>query len=634
LRDPVEKPVGSRPWPCLGILAVWLLIPAPLWAAPAPVVAWSATHYNPSPLPDDLVLPLPCGGALAFRPVATPAESPRTRLVGPFAEPAGTAQRHLLIGKYEVTVQQYQAVTTQAAGQACPAVPGLTQTTRMAAQVGVSRIDAVNFAAQLSRWLQANAVRLPACEADARPCLPRVDGKPAFVRLPMDLEWEYAARGGAAVTDEVFARPRYPMPEGLDRHAWYNRNSDGEIAPIGRRLPNPLGLYDLYGNAWEVMNDPYSSTQFPGQTGGDVLMGGGIHSADEDLRVDARVEVQPYDAAGDVTTADTGFRVVLAVPVVTSAARPPVPTSASTPSVTTIRPQLPVALEPPRSPASQRVPVAPHEEPVAESPSAAQSETPYDAPVVPLSSDAPPATPPPTLHDRLRDGSPGPTLVALNGGSFRMGQNSMGGSDNGPEHEVLLASFLIGAYEITFQQYDRFVRATGRRFPDDFGWGRGERPVVSVSWSDAQAYADWLTRQTGKRYRLPSEAEWEFAAQAGTRSAYPWGFGMEPGRANCTDCGSQWDNRSTAPVGSFAPNTFGLYDTAGNALEWVADCYTAGYDGAPTDGRPHADGDCANRVARGGAYNKSAPFLKTIARAKFVPETRLNSLGFRVVRQP
>jgi formylglycine-generating enzyme required for sulfatase activity len=238
------------------------------------------------------------------------------------------------------------------------------------------------------------------------------------------------------------------------------------------------------------------------------------------------------------------------------------------------------------------------------------------------------------VRDRLRDGSFGPTMVELDGGSFRMGQNSMGGGDSGPERDVRLAPFLIGAYEVTFQQYDRFVRAAGRRFADDFGWGRAERPVVGVAWADAQAYADWLTRQTGKRYRLPSEAEWEFAARAGSRAAYPWGFGMEPGRALCFDCGSQWDNRSTAPVGSFPPNAFGLYDMAGNALEWVADCYTAGYDGAPTDGRARLDGDCANRVARGGAFNKPSASLKNHMRAKFVPETRLNMLGFRVARDP
>jgi hypothetical protein len=303
------------------------LIPAradPGAAGVAPA-AWPATLYNPKPLPDDVIVPLPCGGALAFRPVATPPDSTRTALVGAFTGAGGTAGQHLLVGKYEVTTLQYLTVTAQAAGGACPPAPALTGAAAVTAQVGVSRIDAINFAAQLSRWLAANAERIAPCTAAATPCLPRVDGKPPFVRLPLDLEWEYAARGGALVSAEVFARSRYPMPEGLERHAWYNRNADGTIAPIGLRLPNPLGLHDLYGNAWECMNDPYRSEQFPGQVGGDVLRGGGIHSTDEDLRADRQVEVQPYDAAGDVRTADTGFRVVLAAPVVTSMAKRPVP---------------------------------------------------------------------------------------------------------------------------------------------------------------------------------------------------------------------------------------------------------------------------------------------------------------------
>jgi hypothetical protein len=303
------------------------LIPAradPGAAGVAPT-AWPATLYNPKPLPDDVIVPLPCGGALAFRPVATPPDSTRTALVGAFSGTGGTAGQHLLVGKYEVTTLQYLTVKAQAAGETCPPAPTLTGAAAVTAQVGVSRIDAINFAAQLSRWLAANAERIPPCTAAATACLPRVDGKPAFVRLPLDLEWEYAARGGALVSAEDFARSRYPMPEGLDRHAWYNRNADGTIAPIGLRLPNPLGLHDLYGNAWECMNDPYRSEQFPGQVGGDVLRGGGIHSTDEDLRADRQVEVQPYDAAGDVRTADTGFRVVLAAPVVTSMAKRPVP---------------------------------------------------------------------------------------------------------------------------------------------------------------------------------------------------------------------------------------------------------------------------------------------------------------------
>ncbi len=270
----------------------------------------------------------------------------------------------------------------------------------------------------------------------------------------------------------------------------------------------------------------------------------------------------------------------------------------------------------------------------AETPVAAQDapeDVAHGAPIAPV---APPPEPPPTQRDRLRNGGFGPTMVVLEGGLFRMGHNSLTGGDSGPEHDIQVAPFLIGAYEVTFQQYDRFVRATGRRYPDDFGWGRGTRPVVGISWSDAQAYVKWLSRQTGQRYRLPSEAEWEFAARGGSRGSYWWGFGLEPGRAVCFDCGSQWDNRSTAQVGGFPPSAFGLFDTAGNVLEWVSDCYRPGYEGASADGRARVDGDCAFRVARGGAFNKPASSMRTWMRSKFVPEARLNNLGLRVARDP
>lgn len=320
---------------------------------------WPERLYNPKPLPDDLVVPLPCGGAIVFRPVTTPLDSPRSELVGPFAGSDGTGAHYLPIGKYEVSTLQYRAVADQSAGAPCPAGPDLAGNGLAVAQVGVSRIDAINFAAGLSRWLQAKARDIPPCDPGVRHCLPRVDGKPAFVRLPLDQEWEYAARGGAAVTLETFVQPRYPMPEGLERHAWYRRNADGAIAPIGLRLASPLGLHDLYGNAWEVMSDPYRSDRFPGQIGGDVLRGGGIHSAEEDLRADLRVEVQPYDAAGDVTTADTGFRVVLAAPVVTSVSKLAVPEEAAgSPGA---RRTVPLPLEPTPAPA----PIPPAQAPAA-----------------------------------------------------------------------------------------------------------------------------------------------------------------------------------------------------------------------------------------------------------------------------
>ncbi len=239
---------------------------------------------------------------------------------------------------------------------------------------------------------------------------------------------------------------------------------------------------------------------------------------------------------------------------------------------------------------------------------------------------------PPIHRDRLPGGAFAPAMAMLEGGAFEMGSNSLSGEDFSPAHEVRLRPFLMGVYEVTFQDYDRFARATGRPLPQDFGWGRGKRPVVGISWVDALAYADWLSRQTGRRYRLPTEAEWEYAARAGTESSYWWGFGMQAGRAVCFDCGTQWDNRSTAPVGSLPPNPFGLYDTAGNAMEWVADCYRPGYEGAPTDGLARLDGGCHARVARGGAFNKPGSSMRNYVRARFLPETQLNMLGFRIAR--
>lgn len=238
-----------------------------------------------------------------------------------------------------------------------------------------------------------------------------------------------------------------------------------------------------------------------------------------------------------------------------------------------------------------------------------------------------------TLRDRLADGSSGPPMLVLQGGDFTMGKaGALPNDDAAPEREVRVDGFLLGATEVTFAEYDRFARATAGRLPSDFGWGRGRRPVVDVNWSDAQAYAKWLSRQTGRRYRLPSEAEWEYAASAGRRSSFWWGYRPEPGRAVCFDCGTQWDNRSTAPAGSFAPNPLGLYDTAGNALEWVEDCYHPNYLGALSDGQPWADNRCRFRVARGGAFNKPASSMRSTARHRFAPDTRLNMLGFRLAR--
>jgi formylglycine-generating enzyme required for sulfatase activity len=242
-------------------------------------------------------------------------------------------------------------------------------------------------------------------------------------------------------------------------------------------------------------------------------------------------------------------------------------------------------------------------------------------------------TDPVYVHDQLRSGGFGPELVALGPGTFDMGGTYlMPDANELPVHSVQVGRFLIATTEVTFAEYDRFARETGAVMPDDHGWGRGRRPVIGVSWSDAVAYTKWLTSQTGRRYRLPTEAEWEYAARAGTTTSYWWGADKSTDRAACFDCESPWDNRRTAPVGSFSPNPFGLYDTAGNVAEWVADCWFSNYNGAPADASARRASSCQSQVARGGAFNKPASSMRSSTRHHFAPGTRIDMLGFRVAR--
>jgi len=238
------------------------------------------------------------------------------------------------------------------------------------------------------------------------------------------------------------------------------------------------------------------------------------------------------------------------------------------------------------------------------------------------------------IQDRLADGGSGPELVYIHGGTFQMGSRiNQLASEEQPVHEVNLNSFSIGRYEVTFRDYEQFAAATERPLPDDLGWGQGPRPVINVSWNDARAYTEWLSEQTGQRYRLPTEAEWEYAAAAGTDTPYWWGFELGSGNANCFNCGSEWDGASTAPVGRFEANPFGLHNTAGNVMEWVEDCYHNSYDGAPVDGSSWQEPACRERVVRGGAFNKPGESLRVTRRGRHDVDARLLVLGFRVVRE-
>jgi formylglycine-generating enzyme required for sulfatase activity len=188
---------------------------------------------------------------------------------------------------------------------------------------------------------------------------------------------------------------------------------------------------------------------------------------------------------------------------------------------------------------------------------------------------------------------------------------------------------------LTFDEWDACA-AHGDCDPhvQDSRWGRGRRPTINISWDDAQTYAKWLSRITGKEYRLLSEAEYEYAARAGTQAAFPWGDDIElNGRtmANCNGCGSQWDGKQTAPVGSFPANRFGLYDIVGNVWEWTEDCYHDSYQAAPADGSPLTSGG-STRIVRGGSWISAPQTLRLAYRGWNSTGTRIYFLGFRVAR--
>lgn len=247
-----------------------------------------------------------------------------------------------------------------------------------------------------------------------------------------------------------------------------------------------------------------------------------------------------------------------------------------------------------------------------------------------------PEKPPPLVvrpfQDPLSRGGKGPEMVKLPAGTFTMGSGSISVNfDERPERQVRMPGFAMSRYEVTFAEYDRFVAATGASRPGDQGWGRDKRPVINVSLDDAQNYADWLARETGKKYHLPSETQWEYAARAGTTSDYWWGAKIGKNNANCWSCGSTWDRTQTAEVGRFAANPWGLYDTSGNVLEWTADCYHKNYTGAPSDHRSWSEADCESYVVRGGSYSNPPDHLRSAKRTAMMAKTRQDNLGFRLV---
>jgi formylglycine-generating enzyme required for sulfatase activity len=228
--------------------------------------------------------------------------------------------------------------------------------------------------------------------------------------------------------------------------------------------------------------------------------------------------------------------------------------------------------------------------------------------------------------DREITGKDGAPMVVIPAGEFWMG------SPASVVHKVRFSkSFAIARYETTFEEYDRFARATGRTLPDDSGFGRGNRPVINVSWQEAKAYAAWLSRETRKNYRLPTESEWEYAARSGGQQDIWAGTSDERELKRYAVYGA----KRTEPVGGRKPNGLGLYDMSGNVWEWVEDCWHEDYKHAPADGSAWLEaggGECGRRVFRGGSWINEEFVLVVSERFWNQVDGRNGTLGFRLVQ--
>jgi formylglycine-generating enzyme required for sulfatase activity len=237
------------------------------------------------------------------------------------------------------------------------------------------------------------------------------------------------------------------------------------------------------------------------------------------------------------------------------------------------------------------------------------------------------------FRDKLKDGWHGPEMVVIPAGTFQMGAID-GKRSEIPVHSVRITKpFAIGRYEVTFDEYGRFAAATGRRLPGDQGWGQGKRPVINVFWRDAVEYAKWVSAQTGKRYRLPSEAEWEYAARSAGKEETWAGTSVEPELGEYVWY-SDNSNRTTHTVGGKKPNGLGLHDMSGNVSEWVHDKWHDSYEGAPADGRVWLQGKTASRsrMVRGGHWGDVPEWLRASSRRLERADHANYFIGFRLAR--
>jgi formylglycine-generating enzyme required for sulfatase activity/class 3 adenylate cyclase len=281
---------------------------------------------------------------------------------------------------------------------------------------------------------------------------------------------------------------------------------------------------------------------------------------------------------------------------------------------------------PPAAPATQQAapnvqpvtPTAPQAEPKQQPAAAEPKSGVASAPVSPATPGAPRAS-------AVRE----PEMLPLRGGTFVMGSNDE--ASEKPVHQVTIKPFAISKYPVTVREWNECAAAKACTFT---AAGKDDAPVTNVSWSDAKQFVGWLAAATQKPYRLPSEAEWEYAARGGTQSKYWWGDQLQPGMANCKNCADVATAEQPVKVGSFKPNPFGLYDMGGGVDQWVEDCWHKTYQGAPSDGSPWGAGDCSSHVIRSGSWRNDATYVRPANRDSYDTNVRYPTHGFRIALSP
>jgi formylglycine-generating enzyme required for sulfatase activity/class 3 adenylate cyclase len=290
------------------------------------------------------------------------------------------------------------------------------------------------------------------------------------------------------------------------------------------------------------------------------------------------------------------------------AAKRPAPPAQPAPTVAPTQQQA--APQPEPSPAPQPVP----------SPASKQA-----APLSPSASPAAPASQPTQVAAPIRE----PEMVTLRGGSFAMGSNE--DVSEKPVRQVMVKPFAMGKFPVSVREWNACAAAKACGFTAS---GKDDAPVANVSWSDAKQYVAWLAETTRKPYRLPSEAEWEYAARGGTQTRYWWGDQFQAGMVNCKNCSDIPASDQPVKVGSLKPNPFGLFDMGGGVDQWVEDCWHKNYQGAPTDGSAWVENECSAHVIRSGSWRNDSNYARTSNRGSYDTNVRYPTHGFRVALSP